>query len=262
MLIDVGVNLTNDRFRKDREAVVERALAAEVGVIVVTGTNLDVSERALALAASHPGTLYATAGIHPHDAVRAPSDFVEQLRALAAADAVVAIGECGLDHNRDYSPRPDQARVFDAQVALAAELGIPLFLHQRDAHESFLEILDAHPERPRACVHCFTGTGPELDDCIERDLYIGITGWVCDERRGAGLHPLLPRIPADRLLVETDAPYLTPRDLRPKPKGGRNEPAFLPHIVEMVARLRGEPVASVWDGTTENARRFFEIKRG
>lgn len=262
MLIDVGVNLTNDRFRKDRDEVIARAAAAGVGVLVVTGTNLDVSRRAVELASAHPGALYATVGVHPHDSANAPRDFTDPLRALASEAPVVAVGECGLDHDRDYSPRPDQARVFDAQVGLATELGRPLFLHQRGAHETFLAILDAHPRRPPACVHCFTGTGAELDDYLARDLYIGVTGWVCDERRGTGLQALLPRIPADRLLVETDAPYLTPRDLRPKPKGGRNEPAFLPHIAETIARLRGEPAASIWDATTANALRFFEIKRG
>ena len=258
MLIDVGVNLTNDRFRKDTAEVVDRALAAGVGRIIVTGTNLDVSHRAHALALTRPGVLFSTAGVHPHDARNAPPDFTDRLRTLAANPEVVAIGECGLDHNRDFSPRPVQAAVFDAQVALATELALPLFLHQRDAHAPFLEILDAH-DHPPAVVHCFTGTRAELDDYLTRDLYIGITGWVCDDRRGLPLHPLLPRIPANRLLLETDAPYLTPRDLRPKPKRGRNEPQYLPHIAQTVATLRNESVENLTNQSTQNATRLFNL---
>ncbi len=259
MLIDVGVNLTNDRFRKDRDEVIARARQAGVHPLIVTGTDLATTKRAIDLARQRPGALYATAGVHPHDAARAPEDFIDQLRELASDAVVRAIGECGLDYDRDYSPRPRQAEVFEAQVALATELDKPLFLHQRGAHHSLLGVLDRY-DHPPACIHCFTGTAEELDDYVRRDLYVGITGWVCDERRGHGLHALLPKIPGDRLLLETDAPYLLPRDLRPKPRRGRNEPAFLPHINRAVAQHRGVAPEDQAFQTQENAKHFFRIE--
>jgi TatD DNase family protein len=170
----------------------------------------------------------------------------------------VAIGECGLDYNRNYSPHPAQEKWFVAQLELAAELGKPLFLHSRDAHPRFAEIL-RNLRVGKAVAHCFTGEGPELRAYLELGLYIGITGWICDERRGAHLRPLVKEIPADRLLVETDAPYLTPRDLRPQPKARRNEPAFLPHILRAVAQARGEAPEALAAQTTRNARALFGL---
>src|SRR5262249_4358658 len=148
-------------------------------------------------------------------------------------ERVRAVGECGLDFNRDFSPRPVQERWFAAQLALAAALDKPVFLHERDAHARFVAILKEAPP-VRGVVHCFTGTRAELDVYLEMGLHIGITGWICDERRGAGLAALVRHVPLDRLLVETDAPFLVPRDLRPRP--AHNEPAFLPHIAQTVAR--------------------------
>ncbi len=258
MLIDVGVNLTNDRFRKDRLEVVERAVAAGVGRMVVTGTSVAVSEAAADLAAARPGVLSSTAGIHPHDSARAERGWEDALRRLARRPEVVAVGECGLDFDRDYSPRPDQRRVFAAQLEIAAELGLPVFLHERAAHEALLELLDpVLPRLPAAVIHCFTGSPDELAAYLERDLYVGVTGWICDERRGGCLQQLVGRIPTSRLLLETDAPYLLPRDLRPKPKGGRNEPAFLPHIAEAVSAHCGRALAEVVTESTRNAMRFF-----
>ena len=260
MLFDIGLNLTNTRFRQDWSEVVERARAAGVSSMIITGTSVDASEAAVALAAQRPGTLYATAGVHPHDAKSMTDATIPALRRLAADPTVVAIGECGLDHNRDFSPRADQARCFDAQLGLAVELAMPVFMHERDAHERFVEILGPHVDGlPAGVVHCFTGNLAALRAYLDLGLYIGITGWICDERRGLALREAVRYIPSDRLLVETDAPYLTPRDLRPKPKGGRNEPAFLPHIVATIAacmEVDPEPLARA---TAENTRRCFGI---
>ena len=157
---------------------------------------------------------------------------------------MVAIGECGLDFNRNFSAHEQQEYAFDAQLALAAELQMPVFLHCRDAHERFVAVLKPRIARlPGAVVHCFTGTADELAECPDMGLSVGITGWVCDERRGMTLRELLPQIPADRLLLETDAPLL-PRDMRPRPTSRRNEPCFLPHIVQQVALWRGEDAAA------------------
>ena len=173
---------------------------------------------------------------------------------------MVAIGECGLDFNRNFSTPAEQEKAFTAQLALAAELEMPVFMHCRDAHERFLALLDPWLDKlPGAVLHCFTGSRQEALDCLDRGLYLGITGWVCDERRGLELRELLPVIPADRLLLETDAPYLLPRDIKPKPASRRNEPAWLGHIVTSVAQWRGEDPHGLSAQTDDNVRRLFGI---
>ncbi len=257
-LVDIGANLTHEAFEADRDDVAARAADAGVGRMVITGADADSSEAAAALAREQPDRFRATAGTHPHMADEAPSDLAERLRALAAKPAVTAIGEAGLDFNRDLSPRATQEQVFEQQLALAAETGLPVFAHQRDAHERFMAVLRPWREHISAIVvHCFTGTEAELDDYLALDCHIGVTGWLCDERRGRHLRSFIHKIPAERLMVETDAPYLLPRDLRPKPKSRRNEPAYLPHIVNAIAAARGDDPVALAAATTETARRFF-----
>jgi len=259
-LTDIGANLTHAAFREDFDAVLARAGDAGVATIVVTGTTVEESRRAAALAEAHPGRLYATAGVHPHHARECSAQTMVALRELAAHPKVVALGECGLDFNRNYSPHPDQEKWFVEQIELACELGKPLFLHSRDAHPRFAELLRERGNRlPPAVAHCFTGEREELLAYVELGLYVGITGWICDERRGAHLLELIGEIPFDRLLVETDAPYLTPRDLRPQPKARRNEPAFLPHIVRRIARALGRPAQDIAAQTALNARTLFAL---
>jgi TatD DNase family protein len=258
-LIDIGVNLTHASFRDDRDEVISRARAAGVGTMIVTGTTLPASQRALDLAHTTPG-LRATCGVHPHDARHAGEAELAALRALAERPECAAVGECGLDFNRDFSPRPDQERVFEAQLELAAAIGKPVFTHERDAHERFVAILARHRPRLRgAVVHCFTGNAAELDAYLALDLHIGITGWICDERRGTHLRELIKRVPLDRLMLETDAPFLTPRNLRPKPRRDRNEPAFLPLVLDAVADALGRLREEVAAATTATATRFFEL---
>jgi TatD DNase family protein len=259
-LADIGANLTHAAFRDDLDAVLGRARAAGVAAIVVTGTTVEESRRAAALAQAHPALLYATAGVHPHHARECGPQTIAALRALALEPRVVALGECGLDFNRNYSPHPDQEQWFVAQLELACEMQKPLFLHARDAHPRFAAILRAHrDDLPPAVAHCFTGGRDELRACLELGLYVGITGWICDERRGTHLLELVREIPRDRLLVETDAPYLTPRDLHPQPKARRNEPAFLPHIVRRVAAALGRTPEEVGAETAANARALFAL---
>ena len=250
-LVDIGANLTHASFRDDRSEVLARAREAGVSVIV-TGTTVEDSRSALGL------RLPMTAGVHPHHARECGPQTIPQLREIANDAHVVAIGECGLDFNRNYSPHPDQEKWFVAQIELAQELGKPLFLHSRDAHPRFSDIVREH-KIGKAVAHCFTGTRAELRSYLDLGLYIGITGWICDERRGKHLVELVREIPEDRLLLETDAPYLTPRDLHPQPKARRNEPAFLPHIARAVARALGRPVEEVAAATTRNARALFAL---
>ncbi|HUO81943.1 MAG TPA: TatD family hydrolase [Gammaproteobacteria bacterium] len=259
-LIDIGANLTHHAFDTDRDSVISRARDVGVGVMIVTGSTVEVSRKALALARAHPRILYATAGIHPHHAGQAPADASEVLRALYRSQETVAIGECGLDTFRNFSTPDDQERVFRSQLELACELKAPVFLHQRDAHERFMSILREYaPRLPRAVAHCFTGNARELEDCLALGLYIGLTGWICDERRGAHLRSLVGRIPADRLMIESDAPYLLPRDLEPRPKSRRNEPAHLPHVLAAVAAGAQRDIETLARETTTNARRFFAL---
>jgi TatD DNase family protein len=255
-LVDIGANLSHAAFQPDLAEVVERAKRAGVAQIIVTGTAVDESLAAVRIADRFG--LHATAGVHPHHARDCGSSTIAALRDIARHPRVVAIGECGLDFNRNYSPHPDQEKWFVAQLELAMELGMPLFLHSRDAHPRFSEIVKQQNIQ-KAVAHCFTGEKAELHAYLELGLYIGITGWICDERRGRHLVELVRDIPRDRLLLETDSPYLTPRDLRPQPRARRNEPAYLPHILAAVARALGRPAGEVAAETSRNAFALFGL---
>jgi TatD DNase family protein len=258
-LIDIGINLTHDSYDRDREAVLARARAVGVMQMMVTGATVAGSARAVTLARTHPGTLFATAGVHPHHASDLDTTSLEELAELARDPAVVALGECGLDYFRNFSPRAQQRQAFHWQLELAARLGKPVFLHQRDAHEEFVAILREHASGWRGVAHCFTGSAEQLHAYLQLGLAIGITGWICDERRGAHLLALMPQVPAERLLLETDGPYLLPRDLSPKPASRRNEPAYLPHIAAAVAQARGETLESLARSSTTAARALFGL---
>jgi TatD DNase family protein len=259
-LIDIGVNLTHESFHHDLPDVLHHAARVGVRRMVVTGTSVQATQEALALHRQHPDRLFATAGLHPHHAADFNPAVRDSLRALAREPGVVAIGECGLDYFRDLSPRDAQRTAFAAQLELAVETGLPVFLHQRDAHADFAAVLrDYLPRLAAGVAHCFTGQPDELDDCLTMGLHVGITGWICDERRGRHLLPLMPRIPADRLMIETDAPYLLPRSLKPAPSTRRNEPAFLPEVARAVAAARGESIEALAISTTRTAVSFFRL---
>ncbi|MEO5560945.1 MAG: TatD family hydrolase [Dokdonella sp.] len=259
-LIDIGANLTHESFRADYDAVLDRARSHGVTQIVVTGASAGGSRSARELARAHPGFLHATAGVHPHHAHEYDDSTDALLRELVAAPEVKAVGETGLDYFRDFSPHAAQIAAFEQQLAIAIDCGKPLFLHQRDAHTDFIACMDKVKGRiGAAVVHCFTGERNELVDYLDRGFFIGITGWICDERRGAHLRDLVKLIPADRLLIETDAPYLLPRDLRPKPSHRRNEPMYLAHVCAAVAAARGEAIETTASLSSANARGFFGL---
>jgi TatD DNase family protein len=237
-----------------------RAEAAGVVQMVITGSSGASTRRAIELAALYPGRLFATAGVHPHHATEVTDELLAELGGLARRPQVVAIGECGLDYFRNFSPPAVQRAAFHRQLELAARVQKPVFLHERAAHEDFVAILREHrPSLAGGVAHCFTGTREQLRRYLEMDLAIGITGWICDERRGAHLLPLMPEIPAQRLLLETDGPYLLPRNLDPKPAGRRNEPAYLPYVAAAVATARAEPLQAVAESTTQAARELFNL---
>ncbi len=259
-LIDIGANLTHEAFARDLDAVLQRAAQAGVLRMIVTGSSLSESHAAQALAQAHPGRLFSTAGIHPHHAAAHGEADIQELKMLLTASGVCAVGEAGLDFNRNFSPRADQERIFIDQLELAAQAGLPVFLHEREAHDAFIAILREYRDRlTAAVVHCFTGHAQELRAYLELDLHVGITGWICDERRGHHLRDLVPLIPEDRLMLETDAPYLLPRDLPFKVGGRRNEPAFLSHILQTVAQARRQPATVLAARSTANAERFFGL---
>ncbi|WP_286234126.1 TatD family hydrolase [Thalassotalea sediminis] len=261
-MIDIGVNLTSSRFDKDRADVISRAKAANISGLLVTGTNVKESKHALALCQHDPYFLYATAGVHPHDADHVEHDYIEQLRRLTLDSNVKAIGECGLDYNRNFSTPDNQKQVFSEQLALAAEVQLPVFLHQRDAFEPWLEIILPYVDQiPNFVSHCFTGSKSELDKCLEHDMYIGVTGWVCDVKRGGDLREAVKHLPLERLMIETDAPYLTPKTIRPRPKSSRNEPAYLSYVVQELSVLTGYSTQSIVQYSEQNSRRVFGLEQ-
>jgi len=258
-LVDIGANLTHDSFGRDLDAVVQRAQAAQVSTMIVTGTDIEHAEQAVELAKRYAG-LYATAGIHPHDASQWSDEVFRRMASLHALPEVVAVGECGLDFNRNFSTPKEQEKAFEAQLALAAENGLPLFLHERDAGQRMRDILHAwRDDISQAVVHCFTADRDTLFGYLDLDLHIGLTGWICDERRGHHLRPLVSEIPLNRLMVETDCPYLLPRNLPAKLKGRRHEPALLPWIVRELAECRGISDAEMGMATTTTAQQFFRL---
>lgn len=259
-LIDVGVNLTNKSLCQDLDGVMTRAEAAGVEQMVVTGSSVEDSKAAIELCKLYPERLVATCGIHPHHASESTGASYGELETLAQNECIRAIGETGLDFNRNYAPADAQEFAFRQQLELAVALGKPLFCHQRDAHQRFVEILIEYRDRiDRLVVHCFTDTRKALLDYLDLDCYIGITGWICDERRGLELQQLVKLIPDDRLLLETDAPYLLPRDLKPMPSSRINEPAYLPQILKMVALQQHKTVELLASQCLRNSRRFFNL---
>ncbi|MEG3754197.1 TatD family hydrolase [Psychromonas arctica] len=259
-MIDIGVNLTNSRFDKDLPIVLEQAKQAGLSSLIVTGTNIVESEQALTLSKSYPDFLYCTAGIHPHDASSMDQQAIIKLRELLTQPEIKAVGECGLDFNRNYSTPFEQENAFITQLELAVEFQLPVFMHERDASSKFIELVSPYIKQlPSAVVHCFTGTQAELEQYLALDLHIGITGWICDERRGQHLLDIVKMIPDNRLMIETDSPYLLPRSMRPKPKSSRNEPKYLPYIAKTIAEARQQDLQSLIMNTQKTSNTFFNL---
>lgn len=261
-LIDIGVNLMHKSFNKDREEIIQNAKNLGVSPIILTGTTERSSLEAKKYVSNFNGDLFSTAGVHPHNAKDCNENTIDNLRKIAKNPYVVAIGECGLDYNRNFSPRNKQKKWFERQIQLANELNMPLFLHDREGYDDFRDILEKYEGKIKnAVVHCFTGNKKELETYLDLGCYIGITGWVCDERRGKNLANIINIIPEDKLMVETDAPFLTPRDMKNKPRNNRNEPKYLPHIFEAIATSMGKDSKELAEVVYQNTLNFFEINR-
>ena len=250
---DTHCHLTDAAFRDDREAVFRRAAVAGVARMVTIASTVTDARDAAALSRAVPG-LWCTAGVHPHEAGNATPDAVQKLRAVATEEArIVAIGETGLDYHYDNAPRAVQRALFDAHLELGAELGLPVVVHARDADDDIASALRNMPAATRGVLHCFTGGERAFEEAMRAGWYVSFSGIASFKSFSAGA--LLREVPADRLLVETDAPYLSPVPLR----GRRNEPAHLPHVVQAVADLLAADVESVAESTWGNACRFYGL---
>jgi len=259
-LIDIGANLTHKDYKNDLNKVIEDSQNLNINKLIVTGSSKEESLKAFTLTKLYPNILYSTAGVHPHNAKEYCDTAELAIYQLANNDSVVAIGECGLDYYRNYSSAEDQRNAFIQQIKIACDLNLPLFMHQRDAHEDFIKILAPYMDNIEAgVVHCFTGTKEMLEIYLNSNFYIGITGWICDERRGMDLQKIVSKIPINRLLIETDCPYLLPRTLKIKPKSKRNEPKFLTEIVKAIANNTDYSINEIADATSKNARNIFKI---
>ena len=259
-LIDIGLNLMHSSFRKDRVEIIEEAKKVGVTQFIITGTNVNSSQKAAEYASNYPETLFSTSGVHPHDAKTCNGHTIFELEKIAKNDSVVAIGECGLDYNRNFSPQDLQRKWFEAQVELAQRIDMPLFLHEREAHEDLCNILNKYDSiLEKSVVHCFTGNRTEAENYIDLGCYIGVTGWICDMRRGRNLQEAVSAIPPEKLMIETDAPFLIPKNFDEKPKKNRNEPRYLPHILKTIALCMGIDVEELARQVNKNTKKFFKI---
>lgn len=257
-MIDIGANLSDKVFRNDLEDVLTRAKNVQVKQIILTGTDIEHSILARDIALQHPGFLFSTAGLHPHLASTFDTTTINVLSEIAQNNSVVAIGETGLDFYRNLSPKKSQVDAFEVQLDLARNLNLPAFIHDRDSKGLLKEILHNYRDVP-GVVHCFTGSTELMKEYLELGFYIGITGWICDERRGSALRESVRYIPDDRLLSETDAPYLIPRTIKPRPRSRRNEPSYLPYVIHELALARNQSVEHITQITIKNAKKLFEL---
>ncbi|XP_056645946.1 3'-5' ssDNA/RNA exonuclease TatD isoform X1 [Diorhabda sublineata] len=282
ILIDIGANLTNKKYSRDLDSVIQRAKDSGVRKIMVTGTSVKASKEALRLTRIYPDTLYSTAGIHPHDAKSYTDESWDELRHIANNTECVAIGECGLDYNRNFSDPEDQKLVFRKHVELAIETNKPIFVHERDAHEDLLKVLDEYSAKlPPVVIHCFTGTQDQALAYLDKGFYIGLTGYLCKDKSDVGVRKLLESgsLPLDRLVVETDSPFMYPNTRASKLPDQvkdsltersmmflhryctfqRNEPCSLPAIVEMIAAFMKKKPEEVALATSFNSMKLFGL---
>lgn len=253
-MFDIAVNLADSQLRDQADQVLQDAREAGVEQCLLIGTDIEESQWLADRAEAW--SMPFTAGIHPHYVAQAEADWQAKLAELIRHPLCAAVGETGLDWFRMLSPRDTQVKMCEQQLSMAEETDKPVYLHDRDASNDLYALVKNFPGI-RGVVHCFTGDSTALEAYLDLGLSIGITAWCLDERRGQALAELVPAIPDDRLMIETDAPYLAPRTLRPRPK--RNEPKFLPHIIEGIAALRGQTSEHLKQVTCDNAKKLFRV---
>ncbi len=252
MLVDSHAHIDMARFSADREAVIQAAINGGVTRIVNPGVDLTSSRDALALAKAHPGVIFAGVGTHPHDATTYNDEVGEQYRQMAREPEVVAIGEFGLDYFRMLSPRDVQRAVFCAHLQLARACDLPCIIHVRDSHDDVIELLRAHGQGLRGVFHCFSGDVAQAEECLSfKGFVLSFAGPLT--RQGNSLPEVARMAPLERILVETDSPYLVPQPLKAK----RNEPLFVKRVAEKLAEIRGMTLEEIATITTANAVRLF-----
>jgi TatD DNase family protein len=257
-LFDIACNFSSDRFEKDLNEVIKRAQANNVTKFLLVSASLKDAEKVNKIYQNNKDSCFLTIGAHPHHANEFNSSSPLEMKQLIKEYKPHSVGETGLDFFRNISSYEEQLFAFEEQIQIAIETNLPLFLHQRDAHDDFLKVISKYKnDISKAVVHCFTGTQEELDDYLELGFHIGLTGWICDERRNIDLRKSLKNIPLDKLMIETDCPYLIPRNLSDKPKNNRNEPANLPHIANEIALLINLDKDKLIDITYKNSINFF-----
>ena len=255
---DAGVNLMDPRFNQAQ--VLRDCASANIIGLCIIASNVDESLRAQQFikAAKHPIQLYTTAGVHPHNADQVNESDWQKIALLLEDDTCIAVGECGLDFNRNYSAPTAQLQVFERQLEIASQLTKPLYLHQRDAFSEQHALLKRYLRADmNALAHCFTGDQHELNAYLELGCYIGITGWLCDAKRGESLRKAVQDLPLNRLILETDAPYLFPKTV--KPRASQNAPKYISHIAQTLAELMQLPVATIAAASLSNAQQLFKL---
>ena len=258
-IADIACNFTSERFDKDLDKIIKRAVVNKITKFGLICSQLSDLDKLLKIYNQYSNDMFFTIGVHPHHANKIDKEYLENLKEKIVKNNPHAIGETGLDFFRNLSTYEEQIYAFEEQIKIAIDTNKPLFLHQRDSHEDFIKILRKYSsDINKAVVHCFTGTQKQLDDYLELDCYIGVTGWICDEKRNVELRKTIKNIPLSKLMVETDCPYLIPKNLLDKPKNNRNEPSYLNHIVSEISMLLDVSEEDIRKESFKNTLSFFQ----
>lgn len=258
-LIDIGANLTHPKLYDQLNKIVNNILSSETEIVIITSSNIEDTTIALDIISKYPEIFYTTIGYHPHNAKDFKIEHINKINKYSKNNKVIAIGECGLDYYREYSSVEQQIFCFENHLIIAKDNNMPIFLHERQAHGDFIALLKKYKhDIDKAVVHCFTGQKKELEAYLDLGCYIGITGWISDLDRGQHLHDLIKYIPKDKLMIETDSPYLIPKNL-PFKHDGVNQPSYLNYVAESIAECLNKDITFIQEIVTENTKNFFSL---
>ena len=258
-LIDIGSNLLDKQLLKNFNAIIDKSKKYNIKNIIITSSHINDTRKAKELIDKEPSYLYTTVGFHPHNAKDYQDKYYSQMKELCDLDYVKAIGECGLDYKRNYSSQDQQIYCFQRHLDLATEINLPMFLHEREAHYDFLNLVRQYINQIEdIVVHCFTGNKESLKNYLDIGCYIGITGWITDPKRGYHLHDIIKYIPDDRLMIETDSPYLLPFSDRITNKS-YNEPCNLIYVAEEISRILKKDKEELYLQIYNNTCKFFNL---
>ena len=258
-IADIACNFTSDRFDNDLDEVINQAIVNNITKFGLICSRLSDIDKLLEIYNRYSKDMFFTIGVHPHHANEINEEYLKKLKEVINNNNPHAIGETGLDFFRNLSTYEEQIYAFEEQIKIAIDTNKPLFLHQRDSHDDFIKILRKYSsDINKSVVHCFTGTKEQLNDYLELDCYIGVTGWICDAKRNIELRKTIKNIPLERLMIETDCPYLIPKNLEEKPKNNRNEPTYLNHIANEIAALMKKDINDIREKTYKTSLSFFQ----